>query len=218
MSYIDTIKHELVGYFNGLPIYHPLETIKEGKWGESDFSCSPDNLVIGGGGGEHPALVIHDLETLVVFYILTCIEKNEKHFSDSFTPPPDKTIDRLNDIMFSTKENLEFCSWSMKQIRDFVELAKSPLHQTPLLDNQAVEDWIRDSIGEFVYFSLPQLNPLQEEINSLSGIEGWFSGYWMCNVTCPAPNYIKSKKESLRDTSFREHGFFRWDYRYPPEE
>jgi len=217
MSYIDSIKHEMVGYINGLPIYHPLETIKDGAWGERDFSCSPENLVIGGGSGEHPALVVHHLGSLVARYLLLCIEKNAEHFNDRIPMPPEETVDRLADIAFDTGETLEFCSWSMRQIRDFVELTKSSLHQTPLHETQDPEDWIKESIGEFVYFSLPELNPLHAEINSLPGINDGLLGYWMKNVTCPPPNYIKNKKASLRGDRFKEHGFFRWDYNYPPE-
>jgi len=217
MSYIDTIKHELVGYINGLPIYHPLETVIDSEWGGYDFSCSPQNLIIGGGAGEHAALVIHNLDSLVAQYILLCIEKHTEHFADSFIAPPEETIDRLSDVAFDTKENLEFCGWSMTNIRDFVELAKSPLHFTPLLENQAPEEWIKESIGQFVYFSLPELSPFTEEINNLPGIKDWFPGYWMSNVTCPPPNHIKSRKESLHGTGFKEHGFFRWDYTYPPK-
>lgn len=217
MSYIDSIKHELVGYINGLPIYHPLETIKDGAWGEYDFSCSPENLVIGGGSGEHPALVVHHLGSLVARYLLLCIEKNVEHFSDRIPTPPEETVDRLSDIAFDTGETLEFCNWSMTHIRDFVDLAKSPLHQTPLHETQDPEEWIKESIGEFVYFSLPELNPFHAEMIRLPGINDGFLGYWMKNVTCPPPNYIKSKKESIRGDGFKEHGFFRWDYNYPPE-
>jgi hypothetical protein len=216
MSYIDTIKHELVGYFNGLPIYHPIEIVTNEGWGGYDFSCSPENLVIGGGAGEHPALVIHHLGSLAASYILLCIDKYEEHFSDRFEPPPKETRNRLNEIAFDAGENLEFCGWSMTHIQGFVELAKSKVHSTPLLENESPEEWIKESIGEFVYFSLPELNPFHSEINSLPGIIGWKPGYWMKNVTCPPPNYIKSKKNSLQGSGFNEHGFFRWDYMYPP--
>lgn len=218
MSYIDTIKHELVGYINGLPIYHPIESVKGGEWESHDFSCSPENLIIGGGAGEHPALVVHNLGSLAALYLLLCIERHAEHFVDDFVAPPEETISRLSDIAFDTGENLEFCGWSMTCTRDFVELAKSPLHATPLSEEKSPEAWLKESIGEFVYYSLPELNPFHEEIMSLPGIEGWFPGYWMLNVTCPPPHYIKSKKESLLGTGFKEHGFFRWDYIYPPRE
>lgn len=52
MSHIDSFKHEIVGLFGGLLVYHPLEDI------QGDFVCTPKCLLIGGGSGEHPALVI----------------------------------------------------------------------------------------------------------------------------------------------------------------
>ena len=46
MSHIDSFKHELVGLFGGLPVYHPLEVI------DGDFRCDPTQLLLGGGSGE----------------------------------------------------------------------------------------------------------------------------------------------------------------------
>ncbi|AJZ90616.1 hypothetical protein VW41_17065 [Klebsiella michiganensis] len=217
MSYIDSIKHELVGFFNGLPVYHPLETVEGESWGSYYFSCSPANLIIGGGAGEHPALVLHNLESLVAAYLLHAIEQDEVHFAERYSPPPDHTRETLFDIFLCEKPALEFCGWSMKQIHDFVELAKSPLHASPLKADQSPEEWIKISIGEFIYFSLSELNPLAKEMATLEGIEQ--PGYWLRNVTCPPPNYVKSKKESLAsDDAFKLCGYFRWDYVYPPEE
>ena len=223
MSYIDTIEHELVGYFNGLPIYHPLETIATEKWGAYDFSCSPVNLVIGGGAGEHPGLVIHNLEYLVVGFLLSAFDKiitikEENRYYCDFESPSEELIESLNGMLYQTDGKfLEFCSWSMKNIKDFVELAKSPLHSTPLLEENNSEEWIKDSIGEFVYYSLPELNPLHDEILNLLDTK-YSVGYWMRNVTCPPPNHVKSKKESLQLDSFKRHGFFRWNYSMPSEK
>jgi len=222
MSYIDTIEHELVGYFNGLPIYHPLETINTEKWGAYDFSCSPQNLVIGGGAGEHPALVIHNLENLVIGFLLLGFEKiitmkEEGKYHCGFDIPSEELIESLDEMLYENdSECLEFCNWSMKNIKDFVDLAKSPLHSTPLSDEKDSEEWIKNSIGEFIYYSLPELNPLHKNIIDLIGNKNSV-GYWMLNVTCPPPNFIKSKKESLQADSFKRHGFFRWDYSLPTE-
>lgn len=109
MSYIDLIKHELVGFFNGLPVYHPLETVEEGSWESYDFSCSPANLIIGGGAGEHPALVLHNLESLVAAYLLHAIAQNEVHFAERYSSPPDHTQEKLFDIFLGEKPALEFC-------------------------------------------------------------------------------------------------------------
>lgn len=55
MSYIDGFDHEIIGTLGYLPIYHPLEAIEgDGGWGAYDFNASPQNLVLGGGSGEHP--------------------------------------------------------------------------------------------------------------------------------------------------------------------
>ncbi|MCO7263403.1 hypothetical protein [Dickeya zeae] len=217
MSYIDTIKHELVGFLNGLPIYHPLEEVADSPWGEDDFSCTPDNLIIGGGAGEHPALVIHELGALVASYLLLCLQKHNEFFPEQPDPLPIVSVDRLYE-MAGRPRALEFCGWSMNHVREFVDLAHSPLHPNPLSEMGSAEEWIEHSIGEFVYYSLPELNPFDTAMALLPGMEAWFPGYWMCNVTCPPPNYVKTRKQSLLSGSFQDHGFFRWDYRYPPEE
>lgn len=219
MSYIDTIKHEIVGHLNGLPIYHPLEIHKEGAWSDPYFSCTPDNLILGGGAGEHPALVIHGLGALVARYILhyvdtlTDLEKN-------YPALPDDTTEWLQDLAFpETSEMLEFCGWRMVHYSKFVENAKSQVNGRPLENPEKAEEWIKLSIGEFVFFSMPDLNPYQDEMLNLAGIKGGEKlGCLMNNVTCPPPNYVKSKKQSLQGSGFREYGFFRWDYRYPPAE
>ncbi|UYZ69474.1 hypothetical protein LP090_07720 [Moraxella bovis] len=220
MSDIDTIKHELLGYFNGLPIYHPLESRQGNPWGDYEFNCTPDNLILGGGAGEHPALVLHDLGGLSASYVLECIDKLTEHFPERFTPPPQSTQDRLWDIASRTQKHLEFCGWSMTNIHHFVENAKSPLHGKPFDEKEeSMENWIKNSIGEFILYSLPELNPDYQEIINLDGIkDNWNLGYWYNNFTCPPPNYIKSKAQSLQGSGFQEHGFFRWDYVYPPKE
>lgn len=239
MSYIGLYKHELVGYINGLPIYHPLETVKNGTWGNPNFSCSPENLIIGGGFPEHSALVIHNLGSLAAQYILLYIEVHKEYLIQVSMMPPQKTIDRLGEIAYNTGhiisdsahetgrfnvlaaslgysdpgDNLEFCGWDMSCIRDFVELSKSKVHFSPLLEEDSPEDWIEYSIGEFVYFSLPELNPLIAKIKRLPGIVELDVSCLMLNVTCPPPNYINSKKKSLQGSG---NGFFRWEYAYPP--
>lgn len=217
MSYIDTIKHELVGYLNGLPIYHPLENLPRSKWGDPDFSCDQSNLVIGGGSGEHPGLVIHNLPSLVCEYLLYDIKQNAEHFPD-YRRPSDSAQKLLLDIAVGEESNLEFCGWSMKHHSQFIKCAMSPVHAHPLSEEGIAEEWIRLSLGEFVYFSLQLLNSQHTVIQGI--VEDYFEwpvGYSMCNVTCPPPGYIKSRRESLQSSGFQDQGFFRWDYAYPPK-
>jgi hypothetical protein len=64
MSHIDSYKHEIVGLFGSLPVYHPLEDIPEPATDQlqHDFGCTTEQLVIGGGSGEHSGLVFRDAQ------------------------------------------------------------------------------------------------------------------------------------------------------------
>ncbi|MEW9906045.1 MAG: hypothetical protein AB2990_01470 [Candidatus Symbiodolus clandestinus] len=213
MSYIDCFKHELLGYFNGLPIYHPLEKIIGDGWGQYDFSATPENLILGGGSGEHPALVLHNLPALVAQYLLLAIENTENNFPEYKISISSKIIDAVTDIYY-TKSELEFCAWSMVDMHEFVNNAKSPLHSTPFQSDancRNVEGWIEYSIGEFIYYSLPDLLP--DDSNRLfDEYRKWHMGYWMRNIVCPPPNYIKTRKESLSAKYWQEVGYFGWNY------
>ncbi|MGO2335790.1 hypothetical protein [Providencia sp.] len=210
MSYIDTFRHELLGYFNGLPIYHPLDIVSAEGWREPDFSCAPDTLVLGGGSGEHPALVLHNLPSLAAGYLFLALERFEHYFPDVALNIPQEAINAMTDIYY-LKADLEFCGWSMLQTHEFVNNAKSSLHCSPLEDNQSVEGWIENSIGEFIYYSIPEL--INTENSKLFEIfKEYEIGYWMKNVLCPPPNYMKTRKQSMKDSAFQEAGFFAWDY------
>ena len=63
VSHIDSFKHELIGLFGGLPVYRPLQLI------DGDFQCDVNQLVLGGGSGEHPALVVKNLLAAVACYL-----------------------------------------------------------------------------------------------------------------------------------------------------
>lgn len=131
------------------------------------FPASPDNLIIGGGAGEHPATVVYGLGSLAAAYVLFCIERNTEYFPDSYTAPPQETIQRLNEMEWSNEHTLEFCGWEMTQTRASVELAKSPLHATPLTQKQAPKDWLKYSIctASFagITATLRRNTPLAEE-------------------------------------------------------
>lgn len=214
MSHIDSIRHEFLGYFNGLPIYHPLESLSGPNRGDYDFGCTPDNLVIGGGSGEHPALILHDLGGLAAFYLVHCVGEDALDCEN--------TYNCLYEMALRADEHLEFCAWPMHLVHHFVEQAKSPLHGTPWnTEAESVEDWIKASMGEFIFFSLPELNPDYQTIINLSGIRRLKPqsglGPWLNNVFCPPPHYAKSKKDAPLDPAFGERGVFRWDYAHPPQ-
>ena len=87
MSYIDTIDHELVGFFAGLLVYYPLDTITGNPPGSHDFNCNPRQLVVGGGGGEHPALALQRPDCAVAYFVDAWLEQksdpNPQEMSDN---------------------------------------------------------------------------------------------------------------------------------------
>lgn len=158
MSQIDTFDHEFVGYFVGLPVYHPTE-VEEG----GDFDCGPDTLVVGGGMGEHPALVVSHLEFLVAQFLLAALP-DEDETPDAPSPYPGawdqaliEALGRIDDI----DEVLTFHGWRLDHSAAFYEGCKSPANQWPF-DEEAEEqshlnvmDWICISLGEFVFYAMP---------------------------------------------------------------
>lgn len=85
MSYIDTLAHRRVGTLAGYPLYHVIVDHRSGRErGSPEFSANARNLVLGGGSGEHPALVIHHLDQICRLYLLYAIDMHaERRFSRS---------------------------------------------------------------------------------------------------------------------------------------
>jgi hypothetical protein len=208
MSYIDCFKHELLGSLNGLPIYHLLESVKFQDHGHREVDCDGSSLILGGGSGEHPALVVQGLDSIVAEYLLHDVHMCEVNGHERRQKLTTIARERLEDFAFSTDKPLLFVGWTMNDFADFRERTRSPLHFTPLKDGDDPERWIRLSLGEFVYFSVPELCPRRLEMQALAGVEDvsvWTVGYWMRNVQCPPPGYMPR-------LSFGDRGFFGWNF------
>jgi hypothetical protein len=100
MSYIDLFKHREVGNICGLPLYLALENIDG-----DEFKCKTGSVIIGGGGGEHPGMVIKDLDILFSTY--------------NFYNDPD--YDFINNGCPDYFNNLDYSTWSIKDIVQFHE-------------------------------------------------------------------------------------------------
>lgn len=151
MSYIDTFDHELVGFFAGLPLYHPLEAVAGA--GGDEFGCTPGQLVLGGGGGEHPAVVLRQPPAAVATFLQAAL-------------PPDAPVlaaevqQRLDDIP-PFDECLYFAGWSIADFAAFHDRCRAPTFVTPYNAEHdgALEAWLLCNLGEFVYFAMPELAP-----------------------------------------------------------
>ena len=158
-------------------------------------------LILGGGSGEHPGLVIHNIESVVAKYLYFQLSDEEEN---SLTEEEEGYVTDL--YYANTDEILEFCSWSIRQYSDLLNMAKSDLLSCPLDDDEDVEDWLIRSIGELVYYSLPDLNPEHEK---LAKIFSRFKMNIMQNVVCTPPGFPKIGGRILKDGEIK-WGVHRW--------
>ena len=181
MSHIDSYDHEYIGKFVYLPVYHPLQEVDRYEWGEADFGFTPANLILGGGSGEHPGLVIHKLECCVARFLIEFLSKKD------FETLSKENQDYLKSLAaVPTTEILEYCEWYERHHQSFDAAVHSEAVNGPI-EGQKLEDWLTANVGELVYFSLPELNPEQAK---MEGIMKPFHLYGMyVNFLCVPPGY-----------------------------
>jgi hypothetical protein len=156
MSYIDTIPHQTVGMLASYPVYWPKALVRAAR-GASDFGCSPQNLVLGGGSGEHPGLVIHQFDFLVSHYLLFRMEQHGN-------PAHPSVYSRAEDFFLShlslrMGDSFEFCGWGVEQTARFLEHCSSSRVARPYAEaiDSSFEHWLAYSLGEFAWFHQPNL-------------------------------------------------------------
>lgn len=90
MSAIDLYKPKLLGYFTGIPVYLPTKVIRDSGVVHGVGVSKDCHVLIGGGSGEHPALVVDYRAALV-------------HFMDDFaTDTGNDALIELMDTSFCT--------------------------------------------------------------------------------------------------------------------
>lgn len=156
MSYIDSYRHRLVGYFGHLPVYRPLEDIGDGTTDPDSefFDCRRDQLVIGGGSGEHPGLVLLRPPAAVAAFA--------RHSGDFDLRG---AIDAELADLIGRAPMLLFAGWTDERHAAFRTLCASG----PLLNRWSpdadwfphgpldLETWVACGLGEFVYYAMPDL-------------------------------------------------------------
>lgn len=172
MSHIDSFNHSQVGTFAGIPVYHALQDI-DGKGG-GDFSATPKNLIIGGGSGEHPGMVIQDLDFCVWEFLTALVELQGKEIDDfEFFTKFENGIPNYTMSEHTVYSNLEYSGWSMKDIARFTErvnkIFDDAIEYATYKDkfkNISTEHQINIMIGEFVFYSAKKLisEPMLEYI------------------------------------------------------
>ena len=172
MSHIDSFKHELVGFLGYLPVYHPLEKI------DGDFKCDTNQLLLGGGSGEHPALVIENLTSSVAYFLDEVIEnkKELQNWEEIISPYLDYDLTKL----------LTFYKWDIERFSSFHNMSKSNSLPNPS-NGGHIERWLILGIGEFVFFSMPYL--AKEIISKLQNPYKHFHHMSYNNILVIPPNF-----------------------------
>lgn len=147
MSFIDGYRHQLVGYFGYLPVYRPLEDIDGPK---QEFSCPRGGLAIGGGSGEHPGLVLRDPAGAVAEFLRETW--------------PERAAEAgwrkaIHHHLRTPSDCLDFSSWDVEDHVRFYTLCTTavPNPYDPEGTASGFESWLCCSLGEFVFFAMPEL-------------------------------------------------------------
>jgi hypothetical protein len=148
-SYIDAFDHEFVGFLAGLPLYHPTESII-GTAVPDEFACETNQLVLGGGPGEHPALVLTDPGGASLHFLHFWLEVAP----DGRPETPSVSLVGLPDAPPAAK-CLCFAGWNMRTHAAFYARCQSCGIPTPYDEQRhaSIEEWLLGSLGEFVYFA-----------------------------------------------------------------
>lgn len=159
MSYIDQADHSHVGSFLDIALYHPLTTITG-----DEFHADKTNLVIGGGSGEHPGMVVKNLDYCVMTYLELIAQacKIDSEKSDFFQNWDDSLSEEQWQT-YNSHKALDY-DWDMKTLGAFISRVDSHFaqrieyfHNKDLDISDRVEEKICIMMGEFVYFSAQHL-------------------------------------------------------------
>jgi hypothetical protein len=201
MSYIDTFDNEFVGYFGGIPVYHPLEVVP--ALPDEDpgrFACGPENLVIGGGSGEHPGIVVKAPGETVICFVRAWLRWQEQNYREEYQvlrPSVEAWPDAAAPLEESRywRRVFEFAGWRAADYVKFSARCASPTFPRPFdpAEDGSLESWLAASVGEFILLAMPELAPdaIQRLGDLRHHVSEDFSRYRSCypNILLSPPGY-----------------------------
>jgi hypothetical protein len=166
MSYIDTLNSECLGYFGDRAIYRSLEYIP-GERTNFDFGCSVDDIIVGGGSGELPAIIFSNSDYCVSHFLLGWLHEQFRGKGEvvveenlmSFGLNTDELRDEII-VLAETKmaESIAFAGWNALDYYEAVRDYSSGRLKKPYEPEVcSFEIWLAQNVGEFVFFKHSQL-------------------------------------------------------------
>jgi len=195
VSYIDSFDHEFVGYFGGIPVYHPLEVVPAGPEDDPrNFACGPENLVIGGGSGEWPGLVVKETGETVGCFVRAWLHWYQRHSPDEYQALR-PAIEAWPGVSAGRETGgywrriFEFAGWQAADYVEFSTRCASRAFPRPFIPEEDghLEGWLAASLGEFILFAMPDL--AEAAIRVLGDLRRHISWCLYGNILLLPPGY-----------------------------
>jgi hypothetical protein len=147
MSYIDCWNHLYIGSLgkDGLPIYMTLEDIDG-----DEFKATEGSIVLGGGSGEHPALIIENLDFCMASFLDTWVNEYKAHIPQETQDAITIYVEWVFEDADFYRDELDFHNWSTDNHYHFVKQLKT---LEPNDVTMGTENLIIESIGEYLIFT-----------------------------------------------------------------
>jgi len=145
MSYIDCFKHRELGLISGIPLYQALDVIDG-----DEFECEVNQLVLGGGGGEHKGAVVDSIDDCIRSAIIVSEHIDVKSYQDF------NNNENSNFTLYETYWIVDYYSWMIKDIVDYNnECVKEGFSSDCIVDS--IEIWTVMKIAKLVIDGYPGL-------------------------------------------------------------
>jgi|GEM_PF-5741411 len=161
MSDIDTCKHLRLGLFLGIPLYEILQDtdalhsvnnqdhLNLPKHHEKAF-VAKGSLALGGGSGEHPALIFHNPTYCVARYLIDILPTDSANSDHELVA---KSCCIQEDL-----QTLEYCKWThMDHIR-FHDQCRHLYLSYGIEPEYSFEAWLMMIVGAFLFHVNPSYN------------------------------------------------------------
>jgi hypothetical protein len=162
MSAIDSYNHAHVGNFSNIPIYWLLENVEMSELTDNteddEYFLNQYNLSIGGGSGEHPALILKN-DSLILNFLRNISDDKDSSFNE-VDYQLYELVDNITDRYIKEHQyyySLNTNQWSLEtfiKINDEIKKVSKEKNQS-IQDNRSLENKIMDDIALFIIYKMP---------------------------------------------------------------